>query len=301
MAKPLLHPFRIWYDGLDASEHYMDIEPLGESLRGVGQILRASTHFAFQHEYNKRKDKSYVRILVQPPRPGTWWCDAVAVAATQYPLLLPLSQKILWETSIATARAILFRRSGRRDLTDSTMAMVAKCIDNQVGALDTVAGLAKEVVGLAKEQGERDLIANQRLMDIAERLIDNTQPAAKNAVKPIGISCNRMRLGEGQDEPTIDEPMADAIRSTEDLEVMDEKEYLIRLDGVTLHTRSCKFEIAGQEGRYVNGKITDPAILQPDNQYTQSLNNHSEIRVRAKATMKGDNLHLFYISNTVAA
>ena len=213
----------------------MDIEPLGESLRGVGKILRASTHFAFLHEYNKRKDKSYIRILVQPPKPGTWWCDAVAVAATQYPLLLPLSQKILWEPSIATARAILFRRSGRRDLTDSTMAIVAKCIDNQAGALDTVAGLAKE-------QGERDLIANQRLMDIAERLIDSTQPAAKNAVMPIGVSCNRMRLGEGQDEPTIDEPMADAIRSPEDLEIMDEKQYLIHLDGITLHTRSCKFE-----------------------------------------------------------
>ena len=294
MAEPLLHPFRIWYDGLDASEHYMDIEPLGESLRGVGQILRASTHFAFQHEYNKRKDKSYVRILVQPPRPGTWWCDAVAVAATQYPLLAPLSQKILWETSFATAKAILFRRSGRRDLTDSTMAMVEKCIDNQARGLDAVAGLARE-------QGERDLIVKQHLMEIIERLIDSNQPAAKNAVRPIGVSCNRMRLGEGQDEPTIDEPMADAIRSQEDLEVMDEKEYLIRLDGITLHTRSCKFEIAGQEGRYVNGKITDPAILQPDNPYTRSLNSHSEIRVRAKATMKGDNPHLFYISDTVAA
>ena len=172
--------------------------------------------------------------------------------------------------------------------------MVEKCIDNQARALDTVAGLAKE-------QGERDLIAKQRLMEIIERLIDSNQPAVKNAVRPIGISCNRMSLGEGQDEPTIDEPMADAIRSPEDLEIMDEKEYLIRLDGITLHTRSCKFEIVGQGGRYVNGKITDPAILQPDNPYTQSLNNHSEIMVRAKVTMKGDNPHLFYISDTVEA
>ena len=294
MAEPLLRPFRIWYDGLDASEHYMDIEPLGEALQGVGQILRASTHFAFRHEYNKRKDKSYIRILVQPPRPGTWWCDAVAVAATQYPLLVPLSEAVLWETSINVARAILFRRSGRRDLTDRTMDMLEKSIDNQARAFDTVADLFRE-------QSERDAIAKGRLMDIAERLIASNQTAARNAVRPIGVSCNRMRLGEGQDEPMIDEPMADAIRSQEDLEVMDEQEYLIRLDGITLHTRSCKFEIVGQEGRYVNGRITDPAVLQPDNPYTQSLNNHSELRVRAKATMKGDNPHLFYISDTVAA
>ena len=294
MAEPLLRPFRIWYDGLDASNQYMDIEPLGESLRGVGQILRASTHFAFRNEYNKRKDKSYVRILVQPPQPGTWWCDAVAVAATQYPLLVSLSEAVLWETSINVARAILFRRSGRRDLTDRTMDMLDKSIDNQARAFDTVADMFRE-------QSEQDAIVKGRLMDIVDRLIESGQPAAKIAVRPVGVSCNRMRLGEDQDEPTIDEPMADAIRSPEDLEVMEEQEYLIRLDGITLHTRACKFEIVGQEGRYVSGRITDPAIEMRDNPYTRALNNHATLKVRAKATMKEGNPHLFYISDTIAA
>ena len=136
MAKPLMRPFRIWYDGLDAAENQMDIETLGESLRGVGQILRASSHFSFRHEYNKRRDTAYVRILVEPPRPGTWWCDAIAVAAAQTPLLSLISAPIFWETALSIAKATLFKRAGRRDLNDRLMDNLEKSLDAQTRALD---------------------------------------------------------------------------------------------------------------------------------------------------------------------
>ena len=308
MAKPLMRPFRIWYDGLDAAENQMDIETLGESLRGVGQILRASSHFSFRHEYNKRRDTAYVRILVEPPRPGTWWCDAIAVAASQTPLLSLISTPVFWETTLSVAKATLFKRAGRQDLNDRLMDSLEKSLDAQTRALDAQseairvqASATENLVDALKFQAVKDARTVDSLLATVNRLIDNHQPSARRAVTPIGVTCSSMRLGANDDEPTIDDAMATAIRSQENLEVLDEREYLIRLDGITLHTRSCKFEFVGQEGVYVNGRITDPELMLPENKYTNALDKHLALRVRAKETIKDGELHQLHISDARVA
>ena len=304
MAKPLIRPFRVWYDGLDASDQQMDIETLGESLQGVGRILRVSTHFAFRHEYNKRRDKSYVRILVEPPKPGTWWCDAIAVAAPQYSLLAYVAEHVIWETAINVAKATLFHRSGRREANDRIMDLLEKSLQAQSKAVDAIVEVAENkdaaIMTLAetlRERVERDAGTTDQLFDVVKRLVDSQQVSAKKAVKPIGSTCSRMCLGDPDEESFIDEAMASAIQSEEDVEVMDEKNYTVRFDGITLHTRACKVEVVGQEGRYVSGKITDPELSMPNNIYTNAFNTRSPLVVRAKETRRGGELVQLYISD----
>lgn len=81
--------------------------------------------------------------------------------------------------------------------------------------------------------------------------------------------------------------------------MQDDKTYRGRLDSITLHTKSCKIELEGQEGKYYSGKIMDPVILEEENKYTKALHQRSILQFTAKAltTQDGD-IKTLYISDS---
>lgn len=268
----------IKFDGLDATGGTLEMYHFGNSLVGISRILKNSAHFAFRHEYARRLDKPYVRILARPPQEGSYILEAVAVAQTGYPLLQPMLEDITWELITTVVGAIFLRRSGRREEMDRLLGLVHNLIE---------------------QQGIRDKGARKELVGIVHHLIDANQSAVLHALQPVGKTCASLQVGETEaNAPVIDLPTVDSIRSEGELIVRDDKTYRGRLDSITLHTKSCKIELEEEEGKYYSGKMMDPEILEIENKYTKALHQGSILEFTAKAltTQDGD-IKTLYISD----
>ena len=272
----------ITFEGLDAAGGSLEMYHFGNSLVGISRILKNSAHFAFRHEYARRLDKPYVRILARPPREGSYVLEAVAIAQTGLPLLQPMLEDVTWELITTVVGAIFLRRSGRREEMKQLLGMVGNLIE---------------------QQGIRDEGARKDLVDIVHRLIDANQSAVRDALHPVGKTCASLQVGDTKaNAPVIDLPTVDSIRSEEELIVQDDKTYRGRLDSITLHTKSCKIELEGQEGKYYSGKIMDPAILEEENKYTKALHQRLILQFTAKAlTTQDGNIKTLYISDSEVA
>ncbi len=269
----------IKFEGLDATGGTLEMYYFGNSLVGISRILKNSAHFAFRHEYAKRLDKPYVRILARPPREGSYVLEAVAIAQTGYPLLQPMLEDVTWELITTVVGAIFLRRSGRREEMNRLLGMIENLIE---------------------QQGIRDENARKDLVGIVHRLIDANQTSVRHALHPVGKTCASLQVGDTEaNAPVIDLPTVDSIRSEGELVVQDDKTYRGRLDSITLHTKSCKIELEGQEGKYYSGKIMDPVILEEENKYTKALHQRSILQFTAKAltTQDGD-IKTLYISDS---
>ena len=268
----------IIFEGLDAASGSLEMYHLGNSLVGISRILKNSAHFAFRHEYAKRLDKPYVRILARPPQEGSYILEAVAVAQTGFPLLQPMLENVTWELITTVVGAIFLRRSGRREEMSRLLGMVERLIEHQ---------------------GIRDESARKDLVEIVHRLIDANQGAVRAAVHPVGKTCASLQVGKTEaNAPIIDLPTVDSIRSEGELNVQDDATFRGRLDSVTLHTKSCKIELEEREGKYYSGKIMDPAILEEENKYTRSLHQGLLMEFTAKTlTTKDGDIKTLYISD----
>lgn len=263
MDYAMSRPFVIRFDGLDATNETLDMRQFGQSLIGISRILKNSAHFAIRHEYAERHHKPHVQIMARPPQDGCFLLEAAAVATTSFPLLQPLLEEVTWELITTVTGAIFLRRSGRQ----REMERAFDTIDN-----------------LVEQQGIQNAGIRQDLVGIAHRLIDANQSAVRDALNPVGKTCSSLQVGNTEaGAPIIDAATADAIRSKEDLRVEDAKRYRGKLDSITKHTKSCKIELVGDEGRYTPGKITDPEIFGIENVYTRALNEDRPIEFTAKA------------------
>ena len=310
---PLLPPFYVQYNGLSASHHYMDALTLGVSLQGVSRILRVSTHFALYREYAADSRSSDIRIIASPPNPGSLWFELFPLFATQYPLLQHIDAQLLWDMIDTLVQAILFRNGGNNHLYERLMDSLDKQNELWAEAVNKQNETWKEMhriqaklhAEVIKKISRSHRKTQKDLRKIVRNLIDSNQLSAAKVVSPVGVSCNRMRVGdephddEENDEYSINEMTAGHIRSAQDSKILPEHEYSILLDGVSLGTGACKFTIEGEGSHLVRGKIIDPVFLQPNNPYTDALNTRTALKVRAKLEMRKNKPYMYHISNTV--
>jgi hypothetical protein len=151
-----------------------------------------------------------------------------------------------------------------------------------------------DLMGLVKEdrQNERQHV---------ERVIEMLRPAAVQMLAPVGRSAEVLTIAAGpDDEPSaFDVPMAQAVRSRSELEVSDMQTMRLKVDGVTVHSRTLKVEDPDEPGRFVTAEIRDPAFTDGENVYTQSVT--KEIVVQAKATYRDGKLHRLHIMDAKLA
>ena len=147
---------------------------------------------------------------------------------------------------------------------------------------------------LIKQQGD----TSSSLLKIVDKLVDSNAQATKDAVRPIGTSCNTLQIGPKEEAPpVIDLPTADVIRAEGELEVSNDKTFRAKLDSVTLHTKACRVELADNPGRFIAGKITDPQLLIPENVYTLALHKQQSLELQGKTVTKEGEIKTIYISH----
>lgn len=265
----------ISYDGVDATDHLLDMRLFGESLIGLERALSVGLNSLAGGAIPKSRAKPLLVIKASPPREGSVDVDAIVEMAKG---TLPIIGTLLIKEGPAIARlllsAILKRSAGQKKQADADVAQIIE--------------LAK--ITAADREGERQMVRD---------LVDRLAPAATAIVAPVGRSCEALAISDGHDTTEIDVPMAQAMRSKAELEVSDMQTMRIRVDGVVVHSRSLKVEDPDEPGRFVSAEVRDPAFTDGENIYTRSITKYLE--VQAKATFREGRLYKLHIMDAKEA
>ena len=265
--------FTIRYDGYHASEHELNMGQLGDSLRGLDRLTSTGLIALSEHRYPKRGERFGWQPRVMAPRE-----NCVEIVAIFYPVagLLPLAHEVLV--------------TGMADLTWRWLSWAFLMKGGR--EKDAIPHFEKMIELVDKIDGRnRDDMDKQRqfCLDVLERV----QPALRDAVKPVGPSCDQVSVipgGRLQDATVVELPMADAIRSSQKVEVGDMESMRILVDGFIGHNRQVKFEDPTEPGRY-----RDPLIDDVPNLYSNAAGLRQYLDVQAKPSYRDGRLHSIYI------
>lgn len=264
----------IKYEGLDADRHQIDLDKLGESLRGFARILAVCGHFAETGKYNKQFNALSVKVLTTAsPREGSY--EVVAYVSSL------LAQPELWSGVFGSLLTLTVQYVlSRRDKEE--MKFLKESLDNAVNKLAEVAG--------------REDKSAERLLSIIERMTDALTPAAKQAMAPIGTSCESISIVRSGTT------VAKATQETKDTlnqditEITPATSYMGVFSELDLVTGACKVTLGSDEAR-TSGQVTDPILTIPNNPYALALASGASIKFRAKAGIDEDgNITKLYIS-----
>lgn len=289
MTSPeIARPVTLTFNGGDADNHYVDAAYLGQSLHGTAKLYNSVAHYWYQGQIPRRLVPE-IRIAVGPPEDGCLtyviWFMVVHGRLALYPQLLFQLADLAIPNFV---KAVFARKAGRPNEMEK--------------ALDVIRDLAQQNTDLARTVHADDLQDKKQLFGIVEKLMDVNQRSFKELAAPVGPSVKSITHFKGDDSGsfTIDEPIADAMRASTDLEVGDLTTYRARFVGVDKAAGSCRVEIEGREG-FVRGRITDPGLAIPLNPYTHALDTGTAVILTGKPVMKDGEIKTLYISDVKAS
>lgn len=289
--KEIANPLSIRYVGNETDNNVIDAIQFGESIAGAGKIYTSVAHFCTFGEVLKPRQTTELRCYASVPKEGCYEAILiVATAANQYQLFSDIYKPSMDWLIAKTIKFIKDDLTGRSDVMELAKEIADGAKKNQ--ELNTIL-----VNGLLQANADSSS-AHKRLIEILPALVDANANRMKDLVSPIGRSCNELKqFSRTKNEFSITEPEAAVIRSEQDLEVGDMAEYECTLiSELNTKTGHCNLEIEGVE-RIVTGKISDPTLKEPNNIYSQSLNDHTSFVCTAKPVLKDGEIHKLYISD----
>jgi hypothetical protein len=182
--------------------------------------------------------------------------------------------------------------------------MVKAIFLNRLGKKDAMERMVEKITEMAKSHQEfaRD-VHNGHMQDKAwlqghiDTLTGKNTGALKQIPNPIGSTCKEISLGPvSPSQLLIGEAEAKVLTTKDQLTVDDSKEYSGVFEAVDTTNGNCKFLPVGGDLALV-GRITDPALLMPENLYTHSLDTKKPVKVQAKAVSKEGEIVRLFISN----
>jgi hypothetical protein len=129
---------------------------------------------------------------------------------------------------------------------------------------------------------------------MVEQLVAENRRPLREFPDPIGKSVRLIQVGS-KDPIVIDEPSAEVLRSHEPLKLGDDVEYDVAIEGVFKTNGACRVRLLNNN-KIVSGKISDPALEEPNNIYTRALNEGGTLHVKAKPTLKHGQIRTLYIT-----
>lgn len=273
-TSPGLGVISIRYDGLDASDHAIEISALGDSLKGLGRIIGVVATFAATEKLVLHSDARPLKVVVGPPEPNCVTLHAAMHWVDQHAFIS------------ATA-------SG---LTVALVSYVFKYFGGRSEEMKHLRAIAEEAI---RQAGHRDDKVVTRLLDTVDRMAEQLKPAVKQAVKPVGTTASTMTIGQaGMSDPplVIDKAMRDVIDAESDLSIGEEVTIAVHFVEMNLDNRTCRIAIdAGSDERSA-AEITDPEIQVPNNAYATAFASQTALMVRAKPTIRDGDVERWYIS-----
>jgi hypothetical protein len=273
---PISTPFQripLKYTGLYSDDHIIDLQEFGVSLQGWAKLANSVFNFYLSGEVARNSRLYQVRLFVAPPEPGCVLLDILAIiAAGQLPLYMPLICDLSSNYVIPLIKSIVLNRLGKKDAMEK---MVEKIVE-----------MAHDHNEFAREVHNGHMRDKSWLQAHIETLTQLNIPALRQSVDPIGKSCKEIALGPPSPVQTlIGEAEAKVLTTREQLNVDDSREYVGIFEAVDTINGNCKFAQVGSD-KAMLGRITDPALLMPQNPYTHSLDTKGPVKIHAKAVSK---------------
>lgn len=264
------------FDGLSAKANRLDMRLLGRALIGTDRTVREALFVAVEGRRPNGRERLPLTIQASAPQTGSVDISAVIESIGG---VLPFAHEMLINVGTDYIKTfltfVLYRLGGRPREADP----------NIIKMLELIAEMHR--TDLDDRRHERiSIFENEdRWRQFAIELAERIRPVAQEIVAPVGPDCETLAITDDVSAPAlIDAAMADAIRAKEPLEVGDMQLMTVKVDGITLHTRSLKIEHPEHPNRFISADVRDPAFDDPHGPYALALG--EEIQVQVKPTRR---------------
>lgn len=265
--------FSIRYEGGHADEHMLELNQLGQSLQGFARVLAVCAHMANTGKYNKQYDALSVRVYAAPVQEHH--CYEVLTIIKDIAL-----SKELWSGFGGVAVTLLAQYVfGRRSAEE--MKYLSEALKQSLG---------------------QNASMTDRLLTTIDRMAEALQPAAKQAMAPVGTSCESIGLykpGDNKPFMVLDQGTKDALNRPFDYQITEIRTYMGLISEMDMETGHCRVTVQGLEGvGRINATITDPVGRTANNPYALAMAHAVPLAFSAKAEMDPDgNIVRLYISD----
>lgn len=267
--------FSIRYEGGNADEHMLELSQLGQSLQGFARVLAVCSHLANTGKYNKQYDSLSVRVYAAPVQEHH--CYEVLTVIKDIAL-----SKELWSGFGGVAVTLLTQYVfGRRSAEE--MKYLSEALKQSLGQNASMA---------------------DRLLTTIDRMAEALQPAAKQALAPVGNSCQSIGIYKpGEEKPfmVLDQGTKNALNHGPDVQITELKTFVGVISEMDMETGGCRVTVEGLEGAgRITATITDPVGRSAGNPYALAMAKAMPITFSAKAEVDPDgNILRLYISDLV--
>ena len=271
---------RIHYDGLDATNHILDLRAFGHAAIGFDQVANMGLIALSDLRLPKKGERFPLRIVANEPKEGSFEfaIELAALTTTMLPIVHGLfntmASELLWRWISWVTNAT----GGRKRAAEMDM---------------------EAMLPFVKEIHRSHAESEERWQQFTLELLDKAKEPAKQFVAPIGTSSDTVKIStRGKTQlltHLIDTPMADAIRSKEKLEVGDMEVMRLKVDGLIHHNKQLKVENPDHPGKFITANVRDPAFDEEHSIYTDAVAMRGILEVSAKPsrTPQGELKYLY--------
>jgi len=293
MPEPLFSPIRLHFAGLDADQHHLDAEQFGKSVIGTAKLYNAATHLFYTGSIPGGRTIYKIRMHTTAELEKGSVCYSIWAA-------LELGQMAVYPQ--------LWGEIADMFIPDWVKAVYAKLVHRDNDVIE----IYQKHMQIMQEERQKEREHTERITQMAfttllesqsnftrtiENIADNSRGAARDSVEPIGYSAARIEQhSQTRIVLQLDQPVADALRSKEELQVTDSTTYFGKIVEADKTKKSCRVMLDGQE-KPISARINDPVIENTGNIYTHALDQDLRVKIEAKATVKNDEIKMLYISN----
>ncbi|WP_250492809.1 hypothetical protein [Caballeronia sp. GAWG1-1] len=269
------------YEGNEAEQHEIELHQLGQSIQGFARIFAICANVLRTGKIARHLDSLEVRVMAVPVAEHNCF-EVLAMIKTL------ATSKDLWSGAFgallaAVVQYVLSRkaRNGDEDLMEFLKDTLQQALHNN------------------QLESQRFAMTIEKMMVTIEKLAESLRPAARQALSPIGRSCNRIDLYAGDCAfVTLDSGHKQAFADAEAVL----SDHLATYDGLIsefdMATGACKVTLEGEPSR-IPAIVTDPIFNRPNNPYVEAMACAISLRFLAKADLDADgNPSKLYISDT---
>lgn len=269
--------FYIKFEGFDADRHMIDMRRLGKSLIGFDRVISEGLIGISEGRLPKQREKFPLVIKAKEPKSGS-----VEILSQLAPSLsfLPLVQEVF----ITGGAEVIWR----------WLSWVFLMAGGRKSAAEPH---FQELMKLTRELNESRDKNDEQMREFYLELLDRLPGFAKEAIEPVGPSCDKVTIGPsgGSGSTIIDVATADAVRSKEELVVGEMSSFRVKADGFIIHNRQLKIENPEEGQKYLTAEVRDPIFDSMPNIYSEAAANNAFLDVEAKPTYKNGQLHKLHI------
>lgn len=291
----VVEPFPITYDGNDAESHIIAGRQLGESVIGASKLYAATAHYCVHGVVPRGKYRKEFDVFVLPAHEKCFeYHVVVAAIAAEYGLhghLYKAGLKYLFGAILKVIKDFWLKPGGNEKVVSELVDLLkAKSKDDHELHMVLANGINHANDNFAK--------LHEKLIDTIPKLANSTRSHGADLVAPVGNTCKTLTQFEAPEQKiVINEVEAEVIRGGTSMEIDEMAEFLCtRISEINIETGHCILSVKGIEGPVV-GKISDPALNEPNNIYTKALNNQSGFAFSAKSVKKDGEVKRLYVSD----